>query len=53
MGPGIKVDPSKTKDLIEAENEEAVGRRVSATQLFFQRPPARLRAEVRDRRNRQ
>jgi large subunit ribosomal protein L1 len=24
MGPGIKVDPSKTKDLIEAENEEAV-----------------------------
>src|SRR5687768_4737842 len=23
MGPGIKVDPSKTKDLIEADNEEA------------------------------
>ena len=23
MGPGIKVDPSKTKDLIDAENEEA------------------------------
>jgi large subunit ribosomal protein L1 len=24
MGPGIKVDPSKTKDLIDATNEEAV-----------------------------
>jgi large subunit ribosomal protein L1 len=24
MGPGIKVDPSKTKDLIDASNEEAV-----------------------------
>src|SRR4051794_17044283 len=24
MGPGIKVDPSKTKDLIDAANEEAV-----------------------------
>jgi large subunit ribosomal protein L1 len=24
MGPGIKVDPSKTKDLMETENEEAV-----------------------------
>ena len=23
MGPGIKVDPSKTKDLIDASNEEA------------------------------
>jgi hypothetical protein len=23
MGPGIKVDPSKTKDLIDATNEEA------------------------------
>jgi large subunit ribosomal protein L1 len=24
MGPGIKVDPSKTKDLMETENEEAI-----------------------------
>ena len=27
MGPGIKVDPSKTKDLIDASNEEAVAQR--------------------------
>ena len=40
MGPGIKVDPSKTKDLIEKLNRRLLPPRKRADSTFaFSRPP--------------
>ena len=50
-GPGMKVDPSKTKDLIERGGCRRGLVAELRTTLLFQRPPARRGREVRARRN--